>query len=78
MRRPDNPRRLKNGIRLRRREGIEMLPWPAEPWCALLLDGIDEAARNEGLDYARAGQTASLAEPVSLVQLAVSYATRSL
>ncbi len=60
MRRPDNPRRLKNGIRLRRREGIEALPWPAEPWSALLLDGIDEAARIEGLDYARAGQTASL------------------
>ncbi|MFM1823216.1 MAG: hypothetical protein RI967_1482 [Planctomycetota bacterium] len=61
MRRPDNPRRLKNGIRLRRREGIEMLPWPAEPWCALLLAGIGEEARIEGLDYARAGQTASLA-----------------
>lgn len=60
IRRPDNPRRLKNGIRLRRREGVEMLPWPAEPWSALLLAGIDESARTEGLDYARAGQTASL------------------
>lgn len=60
MRRQDGPRRLKNGIRLRRREGIEMLAWPAESWAALLLAGVDDAVSNEGLDYARSGQTASL------------------
>ncbi len=60
MRRPDTPRRLKNGIRLRRREGIEMLSWPADAWSALLLAGIDAAVQTEALDYARAGQTASL------------------
>lgn len=60
MRRQEGPRRLKNGIRLRRREGIEMLAWPAEAWAPLLLAGIGDAAKAEGLDYARAGQTASL------------------
>lgn len=60
MRRQEGPRRLKNGIRLRRKEGIELLAWPADAWSSLFLDGVDEAVRNEGLDYARAGQTASL------------------
>ncbi len=60
MRRQDTPRRLKNGIRLRRREGIDMLAWPAVNWSMLLLDGIGEGVKAEGLDYARAGQTALL------------------
>ena len=60
MRRPDTPRRLKNGIRLRRKEGIELLAWPADGWSTLLLDGVSDAVSAEGLDYARAGQTASL------------------
>ena len=60
MRRPETPRRLKNGIRLRRREGIELLAWPAEAWSALLLAGVDDAVKAEALDYARAGQTAVL------------------
>jgi uncharacterized Zn finger protein len=60
MRRQEGPRRLKNGIRLRRREGVDLLSWPADGWSSLLLDGIDDAAKAEGLDYARAGQTAVL------------------
>jgi uncharacterized Zn finger protein len=60
MRRPDTPRRLKNGIRLRRKEGIELLAWPADAWSVLLLEGIGDAVKAEGLDYARAGQTATL------------------
>jgi uncharacterized Zn finger protein len=60
MRRPDTPRRLKNGLRLRRREGIELLAWPADAWSMLLLAGIADAVKTEALDYARAGQTATL------------------
>jgi uncharacterized Zn finger protein len=60
MRRPDTPRRLKNGIRLRRKEGVDLLAWPADMWSQLLLDGVSEASKTEGLDYARAGQTATL------------------
>lgn len=60
MRRQDTPRRLKNGIRFRRRESLDALPWPAEAWCALLMHGVGDTVREEGLDYARAGQTAFL------------------
>ena len=60
MRRQEGPRRLKNGIRLRRREGIDMLAWPADAWSTLLVHGLDDTAKAEGLDYARAGQTAVL------------------
>jgi len=60
MRRPDTPRRLKNGLRLRRREGIELLAWPADAWSTLLLSGIDDTVKAEALDYARAGQAATL------------------
>lgn len=60
MRRPDTPRRLKNGIKLRRREGIELLAWPADAWSTLLLADIEDSVRTEALDYARAGQAATL------------------
>lgn len=60
MRRPDSPRRLKNGIKLRRREGVELLPWPADGWATLLLAGVSDEVKAEGLDYARAGQAATL------------------
>ncbi|MFM1821920.1 MAG: hypothetical protein RI967_186 [Planctomycetota bacterium] len=60
MRRNDGPRRLKNGIRFRRREGLEALVWPAEAWNALVFAGIEQGVKDEGLDYARAGQTAML------------------
>jgi uncharacterized Zn finger protein len=60
MRRQEGPRRLKNGIRLRRREGIDLLAWPADAWALRLLEGVGDAVKAEGLDYARAGQTAVL------------------
>jgi hypothetical protein len=60
MRRPDTPRRLKNGLRLRRREGIELLAWPADAWSTLLLSGIDDTVTAEALVYARAVQAATL------------------
>lgn len=53
--RRDGPRRLKAGIRLRRKEGYENLRWPAQPWFAAIAGG-PEANLAEGLDYARAGQ----------------------
>ena len=53
--RREGPRRLKAGIRLRRKEGHENLRWPAQPWFAAIAGG-PEANLAEGLDYARAGQ----------------------
>ncbi len=37
-----------------------MLSWPSDVWSALLLDGFSSEVLTEALDYARAGQTASL------------------
>ena len=71
MRRQEGPRRLKNGIRLRRREGIDLLQWPADAWSLLLLDGVNDTVRNEGLDYARAGQAATLQLTPAGVEAAV-------
>jgi uncharacterized Zn finger protein len=57
--RRDGPRRLKAGIRLRRKEGHENLRWPALPWFMAIAGGPG-ADLAEGLDYARAGQVGTL------------------
>lgn len=65
--RRDGPRRLKAGIRLRRKEGYENLRWPAQPWFAAIA-GAPDANLAEGLDYARAGQVGALSvEPGRIV-----------
>ena len=69
--RRDGPRRLKAGIRLRRKEGHENLRWPALPWFAAIVgEGASrpEASLVEGLDYARAGQVGAFTiEPGKVV-----------
>ncbi|MFO0827991.1 MAG: hypothetical protein U0572_07545 [Phycisphaerales bacterium] len=59
-RRVDGPRRIKNGIRLRRRDGADNLPWPASSWLRLVAGQATPEVFNEALDYAKAGQAASL------------------
>lgn len=56
--RPDTPRRVRNGIRLRRKEGHENWDWPAKDWADCLLPSIDPAVMTEALEYGRTGQTA--------------------
>ncbi|MBL9120385.1 MAG: hypothetical protein JNL80_10785 [Phycisphaerae bacterium] len=67
-RRVEGPRRIKNGLRLRRKEGIENLPWPASAWLTRIDGGLDPTIRAEGLEYARAGQAASLTITPGLVE----------
>lgn len=71
QRRQDGPRRIKNGVRLRRREGIDGLPWPAEAWLGLVTGRMTLELRAEALDYAKAGQTASLVVAPGLVEAVV-------
>jgi len=71
QRRNDGPRRLKNGMRLRRKEGLDGLPWPASAWLARIDNRVDAVLRAEALDYARAGQTASLTVTPGLVEAVV-------
>ena len=59
-RRPDTPRRVRNGVRLRRKEDDLEFVWPAGPWLEQILADVDETARAEGLEFARKGQTALL------------------
>ena len=71
QRRNDGPRRIKNGIRLRRKEGADNFPWPATSWLRLLatrdlVDNFDEA-----LDYAKVGQTASLVVTPGVVEAVI-------
>lgn len=58
-RKPDGPRRLRNGLKLRRK-GDDPLPWPAAPWKAALEATVPPAAQSEGMEYARVGQLVSL------------------
>jgi uncharacterized Zn finger protein len=70
-RRIEGPRRIKNGLRLRRKEGVDNLPWPASAWLARLDAHLDPSLRAEALDYARAGQAASLAITPGLLEAVV-------
>lgn len=71
QRRNDGPRRIKNGMRLRRKEGMDNLPWPASAWHARIDARIDATMRLEGLDYARVGQTASLTVTPGMIEAVV-------
>lgn len=71
QRRVDGPRRIKHGLRLRRRDGVDRLVWPAEAWFGLLAGRAPPEVRMEALDYAKAGQTASLVVAPGLVEAVV-------
>ena len=67
-RRPDTPRKVRNGIRLRRKEEDVDFAWPAGPWLSRILRDVDPTSREEGLDFARKGQTVVLdIEPARIV-----------
>jgi uncharacterized Zn finger protein len=59
-RRPDQPRRVANGIRLRGSGDWSHGSVAAQRWADLMLAAWNEDARREGLDYARGGQIAEL------------------
>ncbi|MEY4832468.1 MAG: hypothetical protein RL527_681, partial [Planctomycetota bacterium] len=50
-RRAEHPRRVHHGIRLRRKAGMEGLPWWAQAWLKGMETGFAEAVRIEGLQY---------------------------
>ena len=59
-RRPDTPRRVRNGVRLRTKDETPEFRWPAGPWLTRMLGQVDSVACEEGLEFARKGQTAVL------------------
>jgi len=71
QRRNDGPRRIKNGVRLRRKEGADNFAWPAGAWLRLLATREQLDLFSEALDYAKAGQTASLVVTPGMVDAVV-------
>lgn len=57
-RRPDGPRRIRHGLKLKKRS--EEPPWPAAQWKAALEAAMSPLVRIEGLEYAKLGQVVSL------------------
>ena len=59
-RKPEGPRKVRNGIRLRSKDENPEFPWPAAPWFAAIMHGISPEDQLQGLEFARKGQTKSL------------------
>ncbi len=54
------PRRVRHGLRLRRKEGAVAESWVSLAWFARVQELADPKQREEGLVYARSGQTTKL------------------
>ena len=59
-RKNDGPRKVRNGVRLRIRGEVPQFEWPAEPWLEVIMGDTPPAVREQGLEFARKGQTVSL------------------
>lgn len=53
---PDGPRRVRNGIKLYRKNGLEDLPWPASEWAERLPIRDDDESFRLALEYGKSGQ----------------------
>jgi uncharacterized Zn finger protein len=71
QRRPEHPRRVVGGYRLRRKTGMDGLPWLAHAWLDPILASADPTAKIEGLQYAQSGQCASIVVGAGMVDASV-------
>ena len=58
--RSENPRRVRNGIKLRSREQVQAETWVAQRWLRLMERMFNADVLAEAFTYARAGQTVSM------------------
>ena len=58
--RPEGPRRVRNGLKLRRKEEETEWTWPATTWAERLLADVPDAVMEKALEYGRTGQTTQL------------------
>jgi uncharacterized Zn finger protein len=58
--RPDGPRRVRNGLKLRRKEEETEWPWPAEGWAELLIPDVPTEVMVLAREYGRLGQATQL------------------
>ena len=76
-RKNDGPRKVRNGVRLRMRGEVPQFEWPAKPWLDMLMHDIPDPVREQGLEFARKGQTVSLdIEPGCVVAKVQDVAAR--
>lgn len=68
---PEQPRRVKYGVKLVSREAPAPTNWAAKRWATLLEQAVPAEAMHEGLVYARAGQTTKLEVEVGTVAASV-------
>lgn len=54
------PRKVRNGIKLKQKEGFGVLPWPAAAWLEVLETLVSAEVREEGMAYALSGQTSMM------------------
>ncbi len=59
-RRPEHPRRVHHGIRLRHKEGMDGLAWCAQVWFKAMEAGFADPVRIEGMQYAQSGQVVTI------------------
>jgi uncharacterized Zn finger protein len=67
----EQPRRVRHGIRFRRKLGLEGLPWHAAAFVQAVEVGMPPDVRMLGMEYALAGQVANYTVTPGLVETAV-------
>ena len=58
--RPEGPRRVRNGLKIRRKEEETEWSWPATTWAERLITDVPDAVMEKALEYGRTGQTTQL------------------
>ena len=67
----DQPRRVRHGIKFRRKNGLDGLPWHADAFLRAVEAGIRPDAKVLGMEYALAGQVANYAVTPGVIEAAV-------
>ena len=67
----EQPRRVRHGIKFRRKLGLEGLPWHAAAFVAAVEEGIRPDAKVLGMEYALAGQVANYTVSAGVVEATV-------
>ena len=68
---PDAPRRVRHGIKFRRKNGLADLPWTAQAFVEVIQEKASLGAQVLGMEYALSGQLASFSVDEGLVEAQV-------
>ncbi|MFM8784001.1 MAG: SWIM zinc finger family protein [Phycisphaerales bacterium] len=71
QKRLEQPRRVRHGIKFRRKQGLDGLPWHAAAFVAAVEEGIRPDAKVLAMEYALSGQVANYTVSPGVVEAAV-------